>query len=155
MLVDVERGAGDFFIFERVGEGGFVHYRAARSVDEERGALHFFQIFGGDEVARVRQQRNVQADEVRFAEQCVAVHEFGVQLFFDFGWRADGVVIEDAHLKAERAACDSAADAPEAENAERFAPDVAADELIEVPAGPGAAAHPGVAFEQAAGDSHQ
>ncbi len=61
-------------------------------------------------------------------------------------------VVDDAHVEAPRAAGHGAADAPEAEDAERLAPDVGAAELIEIPAAPLAGAGESIAFNQAAGD---
>ena len=89
-------------------------------------------------MARLGKQRDVQRDEVGFAKQPVEVGKLGAQFPFDLERRAIRIVVEHAHLKTLRAAGQAAADPAESDNAERLAPNVAAEKLIEIPSGPGA-----------------
>ena len=73
----------------------------------------------------------MQRDEIRFAQKPVEIDELSMQFPFDVGRHADLVVVEHAHLKTVRASRHAAADAPEANDAERLPPDVAAQKLIE------------------------
>ena len=136
-----------FFIFERFGERGFVHYWAARSIDEVRGGLHLREILRGDQVARFGKQRNVQVmkSDSRKSDRSSRIRR--ATLFRSQPAR-DGVVIEGAHVETFGAAGHFASDAAEADDAESLSPDVGAAELIEIPAGPGAGAQPGFGFER-------
>ena len=108
-----------------------------------------------DQAARFGEQRDVQREEIGLREHRVAADEFGVQALFHFGGGALGVVVDDAHAEALRSPGDGLADAAEAQNAQRLAPDVGAAELVEVPACPLAGARERVAFDQAARDGEQ
>ena len=130
--------AGDFLVFQGVGESRLVDNRAARGVHEIRSAFHFFQIVLRDQVTRVRKQGDVQADEIRLAEKAIAIDEFGVQLLLHFDGCADSVAIKDAHVESQRTARYAAPDAAKSQNAERFSPNIAAAKLIEIPARPSA-----------------
>ena len=57
---------------------------------------------------------------------------------FDLRAYSHRIVIKGAHAEAFGASGHFASDAAEAYDAESFAPDVGAAELIEIPAGPGA-----------------
>ena len=152
-LVDVEGRSGNGAGFERGDEGGFIHHRTARGIDEKRRALHTRELGSADQVARVGGQRHVQRDEIGF--QRVALHELYAQCALDFGRSAAGVEVNHAHAESSRAPRHGAADAAEADDPERFAPYVGAAELVEVPVLPLAGAGQGVALDQAAGDGHE
>jgi hypothetical protein len=95
------------------------------------------------------------AVEIGLHEQALDFHGPRVKFFFHVHRRANPVVIEHAHLKSAGAAGQAAADSAEADDAERFSPDVATEKLVKIPPRPGARTHPGVAFDQAARDGHQ
>ena len=139
---NIQRRAGNFFIFESFRERSFVHYGPARSIHQKRSAFHLLKIIFRNQVARIRQQRNMQADEIGFAKQPVAIHEFCVQFFFYIRRRANRVIVKHAHLETQRAARHPAADSSKAQNAQRLAPNIAANELIQVPSVPRAGTHP-------------
>src|SRR5262249_2959578 len=135
---DIERGASDFSGIERFNQRGFVHNRAARSVHEIGALLHAPESLSAEKMASGGKQWNMQADEIGFEQNAVEADEFGCHLRFDFRGDAHRIVIERAHAEAFGAAGHFAADAPEADDAESFAPYVGAAKLIEIPAGPGA-----------------
>ena len=72
-LVDVERGTRDRACPERVDERTLVHDRPAGDVDEHRGRTHRRERRGVDQVARGVGKRDVQADDVRAAEQLAEI----------------------------------------------------------------------------------
>src|SRR5713226_7721106 len=68
--------------------------------------------------------------------------------------KAVGFILNYAHVKTLGAARQCPADAPEAEQTKRLAPDVGAAELVEVPSAPLAGARQAVALEHAPGYRH-
>jgi len=60
LFEDIEAGAGNFLGFESVDKGGFIHHRAAGSVDEERGRLHSEEFWRVEELASVAIEGNVE-----------------------------------------------------------------------------------------------
>src|SRR5262249_56470517 len=54
--------------------GGLVHDRPARGVDEVRRRLHQAELLGADQAARALRQHDVDADEVRLAEEVLLAH---------------------------------------------------------------------------------
>ena len=71
-LVDVERGARDLALAQRVGERRLVHDRAPRRVDEERPPAACGRSCARvDQVPRLGRERAVEADDVRGREQLV------------------------------------------------------------------------------------
>jgi hypothetical protein len=152
LFKDVEAGAGNFFGFEGVDESGFVYYGTARSVDEEGGRLHAEEFGRVEELASVGIERDVQRDEVGFGEERVHVAVYGVKLLFDVFGDALAAVIDDFHAEALRATGNSLADAAEADDAERFPPDIGAAVLIEVPALPVPCPDILIAFDDTASD---
>jgi hypothetical protein len=72
---------------------GLIHHRAARCVHQDGGGLHHAELFCADHVARLRQQRHVQAHEVGFAQQPLGRHELQAQLALQGFRRAHRVVV--------------------------------------------------------------
>ena len=101
--------------------------RAARGVDQDRGRLHQREGLGADQVAGARGQRQVDRDEVRAAQQVLEV-----VLVARLGR-------EHLHAEAGGAARDRLADAAEADDPERRAGDVGAEEAAGIPGVPLAA----------------
>ena len=146
--VHVERGAGDRSRFQRGGESRKIDDLATRAVHDDRGLLHLRERVGVDEVARLLGERCVQRDDVRGAEQLVELHQLRSR-----GARArlrrERVVRDDAHLEAGRPARDLRANTTDADEAQRLAAQLAADELRARPlAGADAAVRVGDAPQQ-------
>ena len=97
----------------------------------------------------------MQAEEIGLPENRVAFHKLCVQLAFKFNWRANRIVVNDAHAEPVRTTRYRAADTSETEDAQRLAPDIGAAELIEVPAFPPAGTGQRIAFNQPPRDRHQ
>ena len=70
-LEHVERRAGDRLPAQRLQQGRLVDQAAARGVDEQRCRLHQRQALGVDDLARRRDQRRVEGDDVGAAQQRV------------------------------------------------------------------------------------
>ena len=120
---DVQGGAGDRFRVQRRDERRLVDHAAAAGVDEDRGGLHAVQEVGVDEVAGGLGQWDVQRDEVRGGEERGQLGVAGGQ---------------HAHVEAVGAAGDRLADAPVADDAQRRAVHVGAQEGGGLPREPGA-----------------
>ena len=126
--VDVERGAGDRSGLQRGRQRRQVDDLAARAVHDDGGRLHLRERVGVDEVARLLGERRVQRDEVRAAEQLVELDQLraggaGARL------RRERVVRDDVHLEGGRAARDLRTHPPDADEPQRLAAQLAADEL--------------------------
>ena len=109
---------------ERPDERRLVHDGTAGGVDSDGRLLHAAQRALVDQVTRLGREQRVQAHEVGLAQQRVRVGGRRVQLALDAGVGPDGVVIEHAHPESRRPARHRAADAAEADDAERLAVDV-------------------------------
>src|ERR1017187_3421274 len=76
-LVNIECGAADSFLAQSARQGGLVHHRTPRGVDDHGGALHHAQrdfvdqVVGWRRALALAQQRNVQADEIRATQRFV------------------------------------------------------------------------------------
>src|ERR1035437_8562545 len=76
-LVNIECRAGDSFLAQGARQGGLVHHRTPRCVDDHGGALHHAQrdfvdqVVGWRRALALAQQRNVQADEIRAPQRFV------------------------------------------------------------------------------------
>ena len=68
---DVEAGTGDPLLRERRDQGSLIDDRAARGIDEIRAPLHEPDPPGVEQTARFRCQREVDRDDVRFAQQLI------------------------------------------------------------------------------------
>src|SRR5271156_473580 len=104
---------------------------------------------------RIEQQRNMQADEIGLAKQPVAIHEFRVQLLFHLRRRSYRVTVKHAHAKPLSATRHPAADSSKTDYSQSLAPNIAANELIEIPSVPTAIPHPRITLNQSPRDRHQ
>ena len=73
---DVERRAGKSAVGQGFREVCFIHYRAARGVDEIRAPLHFRDEGGAYKPACFVGERAVERDEIRFAKKRFTVGVF-------------------------------------------------------------------------------
>ncbi len=88
-------------------------------------------------------------------EQGLQVDERGAELGLDLGRRSFSVVIQDAHPEAPRTPRDLPADAPEPDDAQRRARDVATQQQQRSPGHPAVVAHEGVGLGDAPRDRQQ
>jgi len=70
-LEDVDGGSRELPRIERVDERGLVDEASPRAVDDPGGRLHRPDRLGVDQVARLRGQRGVEADEVAAGPEVV------------------------------------------------------------------------------------
>src|SRR6516225_7096899 len=152
---NIQGGASDLVVFESGDERGFVDNGSTRGVDKKCGRLHAEQFGGVKEAACFGKQRHVQADEVCFSEKCIHIAELGIQRFLDFLGDADGVGVDDFHLKAGSTPGDRAADTAKSDNAKGLAPNIGATELVEIPTLPVAGAGESFALGDSTGNRHQ
>ena len=118
-LEHVQRGPGDFTRFERGEQSGFVNDPAARRADDARAVLHFRELAGVQQAARLGGQRQVQGNEIGARQQFVAVHGFGHASADHLG-REQGIVSQHVHAEGARPPRHFRSDAPHAENAQRL-----------------------------------
>ena len=69
VLVDIEAGARDRSILQRVGKLGSLHKGPASGVDQHRAGLHRGELPTADHAGRLGGRRHVQADHVGAAKQ--------------------------------------------------------------------------------------
>src|SRR5215469_14680653 len=81
------------------GQGRFVHDLAARGVDKNSCLLHKLELGPTDELASRVEQGNMQSYEVSLAQHLLFRNELQPQLTLDGFWRANSVVIHNAHRK--------------------------------------------------------
>src|SRR5215217_1867164 len=127
--VDVERGARDRALAQRLQQHVLVDDRAARGVDEDRRPLHQAQLARADEPARAVAQPRVDRQHVRALEQLVARHRLDAGL----GGRLRREVLaprDHVHLERLRDARDAPAELPQPEDAERAARQLGADRAL-------------------------
>ena len=80
MLEDIERGAGDLAVTQRVSKGRFVDDPAAGHIDQPEPLLRPGQDARVDQVMRFAGQRHVKRYEVRFGHQFLERHQLDVEL---------------------------------------------------------------------------
>jgi hypothetical protein len=101
------------------------------------------------------QERRVETDEVRFPEKGRRVGSRGPEFPLRGRVGRDGVLVENAHVEAERPPGYSAADAAEADDAECLAMDVAPKEDHVLPLSELALADVAIRLDDAAGGGHE
>ena len=134
---NVEGGAGQVAGLEGVGQRLFVNDAAAGAVDDAGALAHQGHLAGADQVARLVGERRVDGEEIDLRQQSI---EIGGGLDADLAGGGGGeerVEAEHLHVEAGGAAGDLAADAAEADDAERLAGQLRADELGALPLGGG------------------
>ncbi len=85
LVEDIEAGAGEVSGLEGVDEGGFVYELTTTAVDEERARFHQCKLASADDVAAVRAEADVKADDVGLLQELVALNEFDAKLLGAFG----------------------------------------------------------------------
>ena len=126
VLEHVERGAGDHAVTQRDGECGLVDDGAARGVHEVGVVAHAGERRGVDQVARLRQERRVERDDVRAGEQLVELDPTGLVA-------VHGVGVDDLHPERTGASGDRLPDRAEADDAERLAAQPATEHELDRP----------------------
>src|SRR5581483_2131754 len=134
---DVERGAGDVAGIDRAHERVVVDELAAGGVDDAQARLRGGHLALADHVPRLRGERGVQRQEVRALDDGGdAIGELDAEHGGALG-RDERVVGDDAHVEPFAAARDLRANLAEADDAQRLAAQLDADEAGAVPlAGP-------------------
>ena len=110
-----------------VGQRGLVHHRPAAGVDQDRAGLHQRQLGRADQMPGLVAERHGDGDEIRFGERRLQL----------------GAVAADRqhpHREALCAAGDRPADAARSDHGQRLAVDVRAQQQVEAPLPPPAAA---------------
>ena len=147
VLVDVQPGAGDAALPQGLHQGPLVHHRSPGGVDEKGRGLHAPQLTGADEVAGVRGQRHVQRNEVRRRQQFVESGGGGAQPRFLPGRQAAAVMVQHPHTETGGPAADGLPDASQADDAQRLAADLGAQEVQRRPVFEAALAGAAVALD--------
>src|SRR6478672_3171170 len=130
MLEYVEAGTGDPARPQGAYERGLVDDRTARGVAEESGLLHQLELARSGLVTRLRPQRLVQRDEVRFDQQLVEWNEGQAGLAFHALGLAPRCPVQHAHGEAVGAPRYRLADQPTATHqADRLPPDEGAEQM--------------------------
>ncbi len=128
-LEHVERGPGNLPAVERIGQRRLVDQAAARTVDDPHALLGLGEVFRRQDIARLVGQRRVQRDEIGLGQQRVEIGFLDPD--FDRAFLGqEGIVGNDLHPQAQRAAGDDAADIARADQAQRFAGHFDAHEVV-------------------------
>ena len=114
---DVDAGAGDPALGERLGERLLVDDPAAGGVDDAHGRLDLGQRLLADQADRLGGLGQVHGDEVALREQLVEGDQLGAELAGALSGDV-GVVGEDLHAEALEPLGDELADAAEADDAD-------------------------------------
>ena len=119
-------------ILDRCRQITFVDNAAARAVDEAHALLHLTQLRHRDHAARLLRQRHMYRDKVRRCKDVVERPDGHAEclctLLIDVR-----VIRNDVHVESERTLCNAAADASHADDAERLAAQLHADERLAIP----------------------
>ena len=129
---DVEPGAGEAALGERLDEGRLVHQVAPRGVDDARAGAAARQPRAVQDSPGRRRRRQVQGDEVRPLDQGVQRDELDAEIVRHLGCD-ERVVGEHRHVERARAPHDLAPDAAEAGHAERLAAQLDAAQALLAP----------------------
>ena len=122
--------------FERLAQRRLVNELSARAVDQPYAFFDKLKRLGIDDVAGLVGQRRVQGDEIGAPPQLVELDLFDAEFNRALG-RQIRVVGDHLHLEPDRAVGDDRADIAAADDAERLAEDLDAEEFVLFPfAGP-------------------
>ena len=152
VLEDVEAGALDDAVTQRLGQRALVHDGPAGRVDEVGVAAHLREALGRDQVVRLGRERAVQRDDIARAEQIVEAEERCSQLRLELLVRAAPPAVDDLHAECARPPCSGRADLTKADDAELLALQARAEHVVHVPAPLRAAADHALALAQPASD---
>jgi hypothetical protein len=145
---DVEPGAAEPPVAERLEDGIEIHDLAARGVHEERARPHRGDLARADQVTRFRRERHVDGHRVASLEELVELHEAHTRM-------RHGQDVRRPHLGAEREEPrrDRRADAPEPDDADAHPGDRA--ERPRTRRIPAAALHHAIELDDAADEAVQ
>ena len=115
----VQRAAGDRVAVERAHQRLGIDDGAARAIDEERARLHGVQGLLVDQLARLRQQRRVQRDEIRLGQQIFELTFFDRNAIVSL--LDEGIEEENAHAERGGSLRYPPGDVAETDQAERAA----------------------------------
>src|SRR5215510_1710708 len=136
LLEHVEPRAGDPAFLKGPDQGGLLDDRPAGGIHENRRPLHETQGPRVHQVARLRQERRVEADEVRFSQERLEIDARGAQVALDGRVGLHRVLVEHAYVEAEGTPRHRPTDPAEADDTEGFPVYVRAPEEVPSPAVP-------------------
>ena len=147
-LEDIEAGAGDPLLLQRLDQRGLVHRRPAAGGDEDRVLLHLAEVVFLEEAARLGRVGQVHGHEVGGGQ------DLGQRRRLDAEGRERqflDIRIEGLHVQAEGLGTPrgGARHAPEADEAERLAHQARDLQKLRAAFGPAALAHHAVLFDAA------
>src|SRR5918912_2342982 len=132
LLKNIQRCADNDSLFDRREQSILVNQAATRAVDDPHAALHLLEGLSVDDSARLRRQRGVNRDEIRAGEEFVERGKLKLKVARLFG-RDERIEGNDVHAEGACAAGDDSPDAPEADDAQRLALKLYADETLSLP----------------------
>src|SRR6266699_3490623 len=103
VLVNVQPRARNFSAFQRRHQRGLIHHRPPRCIDQKGRRLHPLKFWRIKQSPRLRQQRHVHADKVRFRQQRIHIPKLCLQLFLHAFRGAHRIRVNHLHLKTARA----------------------------------------------------
>ncbi len=118
--------------FDRVGQGRLVDELAARGVDDPHAGLALRQTSGAEQVPRLGRRRNMEADVIGDLAHAVEGEQLNAERRRD-GLGDERVVRDNIHAERAPAGRHFLTDSSEAAEAERFAPQFGAGQLLLVP----------------------
>jgi len=135
------------------GQRRLIDHLPARRVDDDGRRLHRTQLTLADHLTRVIGQRDMQRDEICLPQEIVQFDTLGAA---DFLVRLRTRRVQHAHIEAGGAAGDRATDLPEANDPERRAMHVVAEQQVRIPCAPSRITHEPLRLDDPARDGeHQ
>src|SRR5919108_359136 len=116
---DVEAGAGDQALRQRLNQRPFIHQSPARRIDQNGGALHLAELLDADHVARLSGQGHVQRYDIALYQ-----HLFKRSEYDSLCLRRRVIGKQDLHPKAARDVRRSLAEHSLADDAEGCAVEI-------------------------------
>ena len=114
----VNRGAGEVFRLECLGQGGYVDHRSPAGVDEIRASFHHLQLGAVDHHMGQRGCGNVKRDKIAFLKNVLkSAADFGISA----GELGDDVIEDDSHSHGLGESRDLGPDVSVSDDPERFA----------------------------------
>src|SRR6267143_1370892 len=136
VLVNIQPRARNLPALQRRHQRRFFYDWPSRCVDQEPRRFHPAEFRRVEQSPRLRQQRHVHADKVRFRQQRIHFPKLRLQFFLHLFRRAHRVRINHLHLKTARAPRHRSPNSPEPDKAQRLPPHVCPHQLIQVPVFP-------------------
>ncbi len=133
-LVDIESSAPEVAPGQRFRQGPLVHDRAAGDVDQDGLLFHQPQLFPRKQMTGRRIQGGVDRNDVRCSEELVEREPGHLKILFLRCGPAAGVGIDNVHPEGAGPQGHRPADPAQADDAQPFARNLAAQEEVELPA---------------------